>query len=159
MEAAGRVRRLADVADPALQGARFDYADCFEVTTDPSAARSPEALARAALEGMPAALRWLVLSTHRFVLRLELAPRSAPDQVLGWRIVESTPEHLVLEADGPLLRGLIVGRQTGPGVAVVRTFVFHHRPSARVVWSAVSPLHRWVAPLLLHRAASAASAP
>lgn len=153
MVAGPRIRRVYDWQDPALGGARFDYADCFEVRAVAPEERTPEVLARAALEDMPVALRGLVLVAHRVILRFRLGPLSSAEHVLGWKIVASTPGHVVLEADGPLIRGVMVGRRTEPGVTVLTTFVFYRGRAAPVVWSVVSMLHRRVAPYLLRRAA------
>ena len=154
MVATLRIRRIPDVEDPAIGDTHFDYADCFEVRTIGADQRTAESLARAALEDMPVALRVLVRIAHRFVLRFRLGPQTSTDHVLGWRIVSSAPDFVVLEADGPIMRGLIVGRKTAPGVTVVRTFVCYRRRVASLIWTVVGVLHRRVAPYLLRRAAT-----
>ena len=148
------IRRMFDLQDPALGGADFDYADCFEMRAAAPEERSMESLARAALEDVPLVLRGVILVAHRFILRFRLGPLSSAEHVLGWRIVTSAPDHVVLEADGPLIRGVMVGRNTGPSVTVLRTFVMYRQPAARHVWSVVGVLHRRVAPYLLRRAAA-----
>lgn len=116
---------------------------------------TPESLARVALEGTPRAIRLLIPAAHRLVLRFRLGPPSSEDHVLGWRIVTSFPDVVVLEADGPLLRGVMVGRKTNPDVMVLRTFVFFRGSAAPFVWRIVGVLHRKIAPYLLRRAAAA----
>lgn len=148
------VRRVQDAHDPGVDRAAFDYADCFEVTAPAPAGQTVEALARAALEGMPRPLRVLVMVIHRRVLRFRLGPLGSAEHVLGWRIVESTDERLVLHAEGPLMRAVLVGRTPNPGVTVLCTFVAYRAPAARLVWRVVGPVHRRVAPLLLKRASS-----
>jgi hypothetical protein len=155
MVAGPSVRRVFDVQDPALDGDSFDYADCFEVWAAAPEERTAESLARAALEDLPLAIRGLILAAHRFILRFRLGPPSSRDHVLGWRIVTSAPDLVVLEADGPLMRGIMVGRKAGSGVTVLRTFVFFRRPAAAFVWRVVGVLHRRIAPYLLRRAAAA----
>lgn len=149
----GSIRRLYDVQDPAIGDAGFDYSDGFELTAAATRKRTPESLARAALEDMPRGLRSLVIVVHRRVLRFRLAPSPSKDHVLGWHIVDSADDHFVLEADGPVMRGVMVGRKTAPSVVVLKTFVFYRQPKARLIWRAVGPLHRTVAPYLLRRAA------
>jgi len=144
-----------ELHDPAVGDVDFDYVDGFEVKVARPDERSMESLARAALEDVPLALRGVILVAHRVVLRFHLGSLASADHVLGWRIVTSAPDHVVLEADGPLLRGVMVGRQTGPQVTVLRTFVLFRRPAARYVWSVVGVLHRRIAPYLLKRAAAA----
>lgn len=145
---------MFDLQDPALGGALFDYADCFEMSAAAPEEGSMESFARAALESAPLALRFVILVAHRLVLRFRLGPLSSSDHVLGWRIVTSAPDHVVLDAVGPLMRGVMVCRKTGPRVTVLRTFVMYRHPAARHGWSVVGVLHHRVAPYLLRRAAA-----
>lgn len=131
-----------------------DYSDRFELSVARPDDRSAEEWARAALEGMPAALRGLVLFAHRRLLRFSLGPLDAADHVLGWRVVISRHDLIRLEADGTLVRGVLVARRTSPTTSVLRTFVFFRRGRlSRVTWTLVGPIHRRVAPYLLARAA------
>jgi hypothetical protein len=131
-----------------------DYRDRFQVEATGPDDRTAEEWARAALEGMPAALRALVLFAHRRLLRFELGPLDAADHVLGWRIVSSEHDAVRLAAEGPLIRAVLVGRRTGAGAMVLRTFVHFRRGRlSRATWFVVGPVHRRVAPYLLARAA------
>lgn len=152
------VSRRPVAEEPLLGGARFDYADTFAVRLPTPDARSAEAWARAGLEGAPRAVRGLVLLAHRRVLRFEPVGGPRSGTVLGWRVVLSEPDVVVLEAVGPLLRGVVVGRRQQPDVAELSTFVFYRRPWVRVLWAAVGPVHRRVARYLIRRAALASSA-
>ena len=59
---------------------------------------------------------------------------------------------------GPLLGGLLVVRRVPPSTAVLETFVSYRQPVlARIVWTAVAPIHRAVVPYLLRRAATASA--
>jgi hypothetical protein len=134
---------------------RCDYADAFEVALAASDGRSAEELVRAGLENVP---RWLgaaVLVVHRHVLRLDLAPLSAPNHLLGWEIADRGPNSIRLHATGPLVEGVLVAKRIPPSTAALETFVSFRRPVARVVWAAVAPIHRAVVPVLLRRAATA----
>lgn len=146
------MRRVVDAHDLGVDRAAFDYADSFEVTAPVPAGQTVEALARTALEGMPRPLRFVVMAIHRRVLRFRLGPLRSAEHVLGWRIVESTEDRLVLHAEGPLMRAVLVGRKPNPGVTVLCTFVAYRVPAARIVWRVVGPVHRRVAPFLLKRA-------
>jgi hypothetical protein len=148
--------RVAVPAEEPLIGKRYDYADAFEIGLRASDPRSPEEFARHALERAPRSVQWTISTVHRYVLRLRLAPRSAPGHVLGWRIVTSEPDVIQLEALSPLLgRGVIVARRPEPTRAVVTTYLFHSRPvPARALWAVVGPLHRRIAPYLMARAAA-----
>ena len=135
---------------------RCDYADAFEVALGATDGRSAEEMVRAGQESVPRWLGVVVLLVHRHVLRLELAPLSAPNHLLGWEIVDSQPDSIRLRAAGPLLDGVLVARRVPPSTAVLETFVNYRRPvPARAVWTAVAPIHRAVAPFLLRRAARA----
>jgi hypothetical protein len=148
-------RQLLIEADPFPGVEGHDYADAFEVRTEKPDARSAEQWARCALEESPAALRRAVLVVHRGVLRFRLGSLSSPDHVLGWRVLSSEPGEIRLEATGPLMRGVMIGRRTESRVTEIRTFLFYRRHDARLVWAIVGPAHRRIAPYLLKRAASA----
>ena len=142
--------------EPLVPAGTAGYADAFEVRVADGDDRTAEAFARSALEDAPWLVRETVWFVHRRVLRLRLAPRSAPDHILGWTIVTSDPDVVQLEAVSPLLgRGVIVGRRPEPTRAVITTYVFFRRPGiGRAVWALVGPLHRRVAVFLLNHAAS-----
>jgi len=131
----------------------YDYADAYEIEIAADDTRSAEQFAREALEQSPAALRRFILLAHRHVLRLQLAPPAAPGHVLGWRIVESTPDLVVLEADSPLTRAALVGRRIEPTRVRLTSFLAYQRPVTRAIWAAVGPAHRRIAPYLLERSA------
>ena len=131
----------------------FDYADAFEVPMSEADARSAEQLVRAGLKGVPWWLGMVVLVAHRHVLRLGLAPGSLPKHVLGWEILTAEHDSIRLRATGPLLHGLLVASRVPPSSAVLETFVSYRRPLlARIIWTAVAPIHRAVVPYLLRRA-------
>ena len=147
------------VAEELLPGqGRWDYADAFEVRVRERDRRSAEQWARAALEQAPLPVRWTARTAQRDLLRMQLAPRSAPGHIVGWRIRTSRPDVIVLEAQSPLLRGAIVARRVEPTRLVVSTYIFYSRPrSARAVWAVVAPVHRKVVRYLLGRVASDAA--
>jgi len=138
---------------------RCDYADAFEVSLSHTDTRSAEEMVRAGLQDAPKWLRIVVLIAHRHVLRFELAPLAAPNHVLGWEILTAEHDDIRLRATGPLLHGLLVARRVAPSTAVLETHVSYRRPvMARIIWTAVAPIHRAVAPYLLRRAARASAA-
>jgi hypothetical protein len=129
----------------------YDYADAFEIDLPAAEPRSPEQLFRAALDNADWLQRWVPI-VHRHMLRFRLGPRSSAEHILGWRIVSSDPDVIHLQASGPLIRGVIVGRRTKRSTAMFTTFVFYvRRVPARIVWAVAAPLHRRVAPYLLER--------
>lgn len=149
---APRARRR-EVAEDSLRVGDYDYADAFQIQLPETDTRSPEQLFRQAVDSRWLMLRWVPLA-HRWVLRLRLGPASSPNHIFGWRIVASEPDVIRVEAEGPLIRGVIVGRRRPPSTAVMTTYVFYvRRKPARVVWALVGPLHRRIAPYLLERAA------
>jgi hypothetical protein len=145
-------RRSAVVVPDFLVGSpEFDYADAFEIDLPVAESRSPEQLFRAALDKASWLQHWVPV-VHRHVLRFRLRPRSSADQILGWRIVGSDPQAVHLEALGPLIRGVIMGRRTPQSTVVFTTFVFYvDQIPARIVWAVTAPLHRKVAPYLLEQ--------
>ena len=149
-------QRVAPTA-PAPDGSEeFDYADAFEIRLPSGDERTAEEWMRCGLEDAPLPLRWTILVAHRFVLRFDLAPLSAPGNIMGWRIVTSVPDLTHLQAISPLLRGDLVARRDDPGRVTLSTYLSFNRPgTARLVWMVVGPLHRRIAPYLLERSAAA----
>ncbi|WP_322858606.1 DUF2867 domain-containing protein [Mycobacterium europaeum] len=131
---------------------RADYTDVFEVPLPQGDSRTAEETFRDALRDAPGggAVRWI----HRHVLRFDLGPASSPDHLIGWTIVRSNHDELVLSARGPLMRGELTLRREHDRRAGLTTRVhYRHRLTARTVWAVVGPLHRMVAPRLMARAA------
>ena len=156
-QSAPRARRVPVVSEEPLIGSdRYDYGDAFEIRVPEPDARSAEQFARCALEQAPWPVRWIVRTAHRHLLRARLGPSSSPDHVFGLKILMSEPDVIHLEAESPLLRGVIVGRRVDPTCRVITTYVFYTRPAAaRVLWTIAGPLHRRIAPYLLEHAAAA----
>ena len=149
-----RARRVRVESDPLVAGPA-DYADAFEVTIDPADARSAEEFARDVLANAPRPVYWLIDVAHRFVLRFDLAPRRSPEHIMGWAITHSEPGVVRLEAGGPIVRAVIVGRRPEPSRRVAVTSVFfENRAAARILMRVVAPVHRSVAKLILERAAA-----
>jgi Protein of unknown function (DUF2867) len=132
-----------------------DYADAFEVAVGEFDSRSAEEVVRAGLQGVPRWLGALVLLAHRHVLRFELARGEMPNHVMGWEVLSADHDMMRLGATGPLMDGVLVARRAGPSAAVLETYVSYRRPAlGRIIWTAVAPIHRAVAPYLLRRAAA-----
>ncbi|MCV7409750.1 hypothetical protein AWC05_24210 [Mycobacterium florentinum] len=128
-----------------------DYTDVFEVGIGPGDVRTAEQMFRDALgsERGGGAVLWI----HRRVLRFQLGPHPSPDHLIGWPIVHSDPDELVLTTSGPLMRGELTLRRQDGRRATLTTRVHYHRRAACVVWAVIGPLHRVVAPRLMARAA------
>lgn len=132
------------------------YQDVFETTLDPADRRTAEQLVRDGLEGAPAPVRRVVPLVHRWVLLLRLGSTRDPDRVLGWQVEESGPDRVVLRAGSPLADALLVGERDGGRLRLTTRLRYLRPVAATVVWTAVGPLHRRIAPILLERAARGA---
>ena len=141
--------------EPTLPGeTAADYTDVFEVDILDGDTRGAEQMFRDALSGTAGTGGGLVLWIHRHVLRFRLGPYSAPDHVIGWPIVHSDHDEIVLTTSGPLMRGeLTLRRQDGRRATLTTRVHFGQKTAARLVWAVVGPLHRVVAPRLMQRAA------
>ena len=147
-----KAQRVAVHAEPLIEG-RPDYSDAFAITLDADDPRTAEDFARDALEGAPGLIYWTIYVAHRFVLRFDLAPRRSPAHVLGWSITHRDRDAIRLEADGPVVRAVIVGRRPERDRSVVTTSMFfRQRAVARVLMPLVGPVHRAVAGHLLEYA-------
>lgn len=132
--------------------ARVDYSDAFLVTRTGTADRTAEQWARDVLEGAPLIQRsGLVLGWTMLGLRLH-SPWSSRF-VLGWQVRQQTPDVVLIEA-GPRF-GLAAELQFErlPDAVLFSTSVQMNNPVARAVWSAVTPVHRWIVGHLLKQSA------
>jgi hypothetical protein len=101
----------------------------------------------------------VVLIAHRHVLRFELASGGTPNHVMGWEVLSAEHDMMRLRATGPLMEGVLVARRASPSSAALETYVRYRRPVlGRIIWTAVAPVHRAVAPYLLRRAAATSAA-
>nr|WP_244897609.1 DUF2867 domain-containing protein [Mycobacterium alsense] len=129
-----------------------DYVDVFEVPIAGGDFRTAEETFRDGLGAKPSRLGGLVLWVHRHVLRLQVGP--SPNHIIGWPIVRSDRDELVLATGGPLMRGELTLRRHDTQRAVLTTRLhYRHRIAARTVWAMVGPLHRFIAPRLMERSA------
>jgi hypothetical protein len=146
-----RAHRVAVTEDPGSFGS-FDYASAFEVSRSSGDLRSPEQWVRSAFERAPTAMRFFVQFGWKYVMWLQLGPRSSPDYVLGWRIVNATAEAITLDVHSPLVSARKVLRIADSQV-LMTTFVRYKGKPAGAAWLAVTPIHHRTEPYLLGRAA------
>ena len=145
------VRRMLNrIAATALNA---DYADVFEVPILDGDLRTAEQAFRDALGDEPRALGSLVLWIHRHVLRFHLGPSSSPDHIIGWPIMSSDQDEIVLAAHGPLMRGQLTLRREEGRATLTTRLHYCHKTAARTIWALIGPLHRVVAPRLMERSA------
>lgn len=132
--------------------AASDYTDVFEVPIRYGDVRPADQMFRDALQGQPGG--GIVLWIHRHILRFRPAPQSCPEQLIGWPIVRSDHDEIVLATSGPLMRGELTLRREDDRRATLTTRVHYRRGGARAVWAVVGPLHRAIAARLVERAAA-----
>lgn len=129
---AQQVRRV-EVTDPITAARRYDYADAFEVRLPEPDLYPPETWVRAGLGATPGWVEWVV-----GLLRLSSEPESSADHVGPFRIVESGPEVIHLEASLPLMHVVMVGRKVEPTRRMLTTVLRYERPVlARLIWAIV----------------------
>lgn len=132
---------------------RCDYTDRFEAPIAAVHDRTPEQWARAVFEGPPRPLRGLLANGFRYGLGLRLGPRSSPEHVLGWEIIDRQPDSLTVESRSWFLTSRLVFRTEGSRLTQ-STLVRYDKRIATVLWPPVSLLHRQIVPRLLQRAAA-----
>lgn len=155
----GRPRRVAvppqyDAGRTASAHGR--YASAFEVGTQEAESRTPEQWARVTFEGAPAFLQWFIVSGWRFVLGLKLARPPSASDVLGWQIMESTPQTATLAARSRLLSARNIVRCQQQRITWI-TVVDFDRRAGRALWSMAAPIHNATIPFLMQRAMSRGS--
>jgi hypothetical protein len=131
-----------------------DYVDHFTLTTPVAATGTPEQWARAMFGDTPGPLGTLIF---RGLLQLRIASAPSPGTVGGWRIADRGPDWIRLEAESWALRGNLVV-QAGQGQVSLATFQRYHRRAGALVWTALSAVHRRLAPGLLRAAAATVEA-
>ncbi|MFC8182486.1 hypothetical protein ACFULT_26760 [Rhodococcus sp. NPDC057297] len=121
------------------------YADRFEAAT--STIAPAEAWARAMFGDRPdAGTRFVFATLCRFRLTVD------PETIAGCRVSVTGEREVVLELEGPILRGRLVVAAHGPTV-VLTTQMRYLTVRGRIVWSTLSRIHRRLAPGLLRDAA------
>jgi hypothetical protein len=127
-----------EVTDPIASRLPHDYADAFELRLPEPDPYLPETWVRAGLEATPGVVNWIV-----GMLGLGGAPELSADHVSSFRIVESDPDVVHLEADVPLMHVVMVGRRVEPTRRMLTTVLRYRRPvMARLLWAVVGPVHR-----------------
>lgn len=148
-----RVRRIP--ADAELRSATSlrgpDYSDSFAVSCPATDTEPAEAWMRTVLEHAPRPVRWFLVAGWRLVLGFRPGPWRRSTHLLGWPVLSSTPEVVVLEQHSGLMSAQLVLRAAEDQLAWA-TFVRYERRAAPAVWAAVGLLHRRIVPYLLRRA-------
>jgi hypothetical protein len=132
---------------------RYDYSDSFTAEISTGNHCDPEQLARAVFEGAPRPVRLFLVLGFRYGLGLKFGPRSSPEHVLGWAIIDREPDSITLESRSWMLTSRLVFRTEESRVSM-STFVRYDRPIAKVLWPPVSLLHCQIVPRLLQHAAT-----
>ncbi len=147
-------RTLKRIAAALITDDADDYVDAFEAPIFDGDIRTAEQAFRDALADKPGAGENVVLWIHRHLLQFRLGPYSSPQHLIGWTIVRSDRDEIVLAADGPLMCGqLRLHREDGPRAVLTTRLRYHHKIAAGTVWFVVGPLHRILAPRLIQRSA------
>lgn len=131
---------LPQRAHELAQLGRIDYADCFVVPT--ATTRSPEEWVRLAAAAQPALFSFVRVA-HRG-LGLHLAPGGSAAHVIGWDVLRSAEDEVVLGNSGALGTARIVGL-TPPGAIVLATVIMFDGLRGKALWRAAGPVHRRVA--------------
>jgi hypothetical protein len=136
-----------------IAGYNHDYSDFFSAEISAGDDCSPEQLARAVFEGAPRSVRLFLVAGFRYGLGLRFGPRSSPEHVLGWAIIDREPDSITIESRSWMLTSRLVFR-TDESQVSVSTFVRYDKSIAKVLWPPVSLLHCQIVPRLLRRAAA-----
>lgn len=144
-----RVRPVA-VEEPRPTGAPYDYADAFEISSPAIISTTAEELAAHAARVPSRPVACAIRGVLRYIVGFP-EPAASADDLLGWPVVHCDAETVRLEGRSWLLHAVIVLAKPEPAVARISTFVGYQHPVTRVLWGALSPAHRRVAPRLLQR--------
>ncbi|MFI6519724.1 hypothetical protein ACIBF1_29480 [Spirillospora sp. NPDC050679] len=128
-----------------------DYRDIFITDIRAGDTRSPEQWMRAITEQAPQPMRFIIPIGWRVALGLRRCP--SPDNVFGLQVLDSTPDHCVLEGRSTLVTFHIVVT-LDEARAALTTLVRFETPLGRFAWVFGGPIHRRFAPHMLRQAAS-----
>jgi hypothetical protein len=141
---------------PAVRRVRVDpagahFATAFELPTAGLPRLAPEEWVRASYEDVPVILRELIRAGWAGWLGLRLGPRTSRRHVVGWRVLETGPGRVALEARAPSLtvRNVVTVDEAR---LLWATYAVYERRTGRVLWSLAAPVHHLAVPLLLGRA-------
>ena len=116
---------------------RVDYLDAFVTEVDPDDPGRAQA--------------WVQLVWRALGLRLGLLP--SDDHIVGWRIRDEQPDHVLLHADSWIgMPAEVLVRRAERELTMV-TFVEQRTALARAMWANATPVHRAAVPRLLRRVA------
>jgi hypothetical protein len=148
----GTVREVAvpPVARRLSTLSRVDYADAFLIDVGPAQERTPEQWARAILEDAPIPIR-RALQSGWFALGLQRGSARSERSVLGWEVLRSTPEYVLLAGGSRigLSAELLLKRQERR--LLYTTLLQQQNPMARAVWAGVAPMHRLIVRYVLEQ--------
>jgi hypothetical protein len=148
------LKRIAAAAFSERVQPGADYTDVFEAPIPDGDLRTAEQSLRDAVGDEPGAGGTVVVWIHRHILGFRLGPYSSPDHIIGWPILSSDHDEIVLAAHGPLMQGqLTLRRQDGRRATLTTRLHYRRKVTAGAVWTVVGPLHRVIAPRLIERAA------
>ena len=125
-----RVRRIR-VAEEQATGMHHDYADEFELSLSDADDLSPEQWLRAGIDNTP---EWIKrISGHQ-------------DGLGSAAIIESSTAVFVVRDSDTLMETTMIARNVAPTRRTLTTVLVYKRPIlTAIVWSLVSPLHRYAA--------------
>jgi hypothetical protein len=131
---------------------RVDYLDAFVTEVAPDDPGRPQAWARAMFEAIGPRERLEFQVVWR-VLGLRLGMLGSADRIVGWRIRDEQPDHVLLHADSWIgMPAEVLVRRAGNQLTMV-TFVEQRTALARAMWAKATPVHRAAVPDLLRRVA------
>jgi hypothetical protein len=130
--------------------AHIDYADGFVIEVEDPEARTAEQWARAIFDEPSNTLRLRLWSAWR-MLGFRLGSPFSKRLVLGWKVLQSNPDHVLLGADSliGMPAQLLVKREQD--ALLFDTFVQKNNPVAHVVWASIERQHEWFVPTLMRQ--------
>ncbi|MEU5847499.1 hypothetical protein [Saccharopolyspora shandongensis] len=155
--ASGRAKAIAVPSDVGARASlpKPDYQDAFAVDTGEEVPRDAERWIREVFESAPTPVR-AFLRIGWSMFGAQLGPTKSPEHVLGWQISEKYQDWIRLEVHWKIgLRANLVLRARSSSI-VLATFVEHRRRAARILWSALIPVHHLALRYLLSRAVTQA---
>lgn len=127
---------------------RVDYVDHFVLSPADGHRATPDQWARRMFGDCPS-------RTERFIwrglLRLHLHRGKSASTIAGWTVAAHGPDWVRMETASRMATAALVVRATETELSLT-TFMRYDRPAGRLIWAALSPVHRRLSPGILTEA-------
>ena len=130
---------------------RADYKWSHDASTGGVGDRNAEQWLRATWEGSPRVLRVVLGIAWKYGLGLRLGSTADATRILGWRITNTQPNQVTVDADSRILKARNTVSLADESIHW-QTTVTYTNVAGRLIWTAARIVHQFLVPRLVRRA-------